>query len=147
MAIKKDSDGEPRRILNVMPSRDIEHDWQSIHAFEAGVLKKAPPPPTSKDLRASWWGVDDQLSSGACVGFAVAGSALRWHFVNAALLPNNVLLSARFQWIAAKETDVWQTPPTTFIEAEGTSVKAALDVARRYGAVPDSLVPFGSGAL
>jgi hypothetical protein len=49
--------------------------------------------------------------------------------------------------MAAKETDEWPTPPTTFIEDEGTSLKAALDVARNYGAVRDRVLPFASGAL
>ena len=37
--------------------------------------------------------------------------------------------------------------PTSFIESEGTSLKAALDIARKFGAVRDSVLPFASGAL
>jgi hypothetical protein len=49
--------------------------------------------------------------------------------------------------MASKETDPYITQPTTFIETEGTSLKSALDVARKFGAVRDSVLPFGSGAL
>ena len=47
--------------------------------------------------------------------------------------------------MAAKETDQFNTRPTTFIETEGTSLKAALDVSRKFGAVRDSVLPFASG--
>ena len=134
------------RILNVVPSPDTFRDWRPENAVDAGVLAVAAPPP-SIDLREKWWKVDDQGSTGACVGFATAGSVLRWHFTKANRLTNKELLSPRFHWMAAKETDQWPTPPTTFIEAEGTSLKAALDVARNFGAVRDGLLPFKSGVL
>ncbi|MBN8566562.1 MAG: hypothetical protein J0M25_07485 [Flavobacteriales bacterium] len=37
--------------------------------------------------------------------------------------------------------------PTTFLEAEGTSLKAALDIARKYGNVLNQHLPFGTGTL
>jgi C1A family cysteine protease len=49
--------------------------------------------------------------------------------------------------MASKETDSYTTQPTSFIETEGTSLKSALDVARKFGAVRDSVLPFASGAL
>jgi hypothetical protein len=49
--------------------------------------------------------------------------------------------------MAAKETDADATSPTTFIEKEGTSLKAALDVARKFGSVLDKVLPFATGAL
>jgi hypothetical protein len=49
--------------------------------------------------------------------------------------------------MAAKETDQYRTAPSTFLELEGTSLKAALDVARKYGTVRDSVLPFASGKL
>ena len=49
--------------------------------------------------------------------------------------------------MASKETDQYTTQPTSFIETEGTSLKSALDVARKFGAVRDSVLPFASGAL
>src|SRR2546430_11906415 len=49
--------------------------------------------------------------------------------------------------MAAKETDDFNLRPTTFIEPEGTSLKAALDVARKYGEVLDADLPFDTGHL
>ena len=49
--------------------------------------------------------------------------------------------------MASKETDQFVSRPTTFIETEGTSLKAALDIARKFGAVRDSVLSFSSGAL
>lgn len=135
-----------RRILNVIPSPSTQRDWTPANAAAAGILA-ATPLPASKDLRESWWKIDNQGSTGACVGFATALSLLRWHFTKAGRIRNTELLSPRFHWMASKETDEWPTPPTTFIEEEGTSLKAALDVARNYGAVLDSLLPFSSGKL
>jgi hypothetical protein len=135
------------RILNVIPSPKTEDDWTIEHAEEADVVAAAPPVPSSKDLRATWWAIADQASTGSCVGWATADSVLRWHFVKANRLARNELLSPRFVWMASKETDQFVTRPTTFIEAEGTSLKSALDIARKFGVVLDALVPFGSGAL
>lgn len=134
------------RILNCIPSRNTEQDWQVQHAEAAGILA-APPIPPSKDLRESWWDIGDQGATGSCVGWATADSVLRWHFVKASRLAANEHLSPRFIWMAAKETDAFTTRPTTFIEVEGTSLKAALDIARKYGIVSDALLPFASGSL
>jgi hypothetical protein len=69
------------------------------------------------------------------VGWATADSVLRWHFVKAGRLTPKQLLSPRFIWMAAKETDKFITRPTTFIATDGTSLKAALNIARNYGCV------------
>jgi hypothetical protein len=136
------------RILNCLPSRETENDWTASDARTAGVLaavRGALPPST--DLRERWWAVGDQGSTGSCVGWATADSVLRWHFVKAGRLATDECLSPRFIWMAAKETDEFTTRATTFIEADGTSLKAALDVARRFGAVTDRVLPFTSGRL
>ena len=70
---------------------------------------------------------------------------LRWHFVKTNRITQSELISPRFQWLAAKETDEFNSRPTTFVEAEGTSLKAALDVSRKFGAVKDTVLPFVSG--
>jgi C1A family cysteine protease len=62
--------------------------------------------------------------------------------VEANRLDKNTLLSPRFVWMASKETDEFTTRPETFIEEAGTSLKAAMDIARKYGVVPDQLLPF-----
>jgi hypothetical protein len=67
---------------------------------------------------------------------------LRWHFVKANRLTAKELLSPRYIWMAAKETDEFRDRATTFIELEGTSLKAALDIARNYGAALESSLPF-----
>jgi hypothetical protein len=137
-----------KRILNCLPSPDQDEDWSFEHAADAGHLAAAPPIPTSKDLREpDWWKIGNQGSTGSCVGWATADSLLRWHFVKAGRLAKADSLSTRFQWMAAKETDEFMNRPTTFIETDGTSLKAALDVGRRYGAVKASVLPFASGKL
>ena len=136
-----------KRILNCTPSRDTEKDWRFENAADAGVLATTTTIPKTKDLRETWWKVGDQGSTGSCVGWASADSVLRWHFVKAGRLPQDKLLSPRFEWMAAKETDQFTSRPTTFIESEGTSLKSALDVARLFGAVQDTVLPFASGAL
>jgi hypothetical protein len=135
------------RVLNCLPSPKQEDDWDVATAREAGVMAAAAPLPTSVDLREDWWRIGDQGSTGSCVGWASADSVLRWHFVKAGRLGTTEKLSVRFQWMAAKETDQFMTRPTTFIEREGTSLKAALDVSRKLGAVADRELPFVSGRL
>ena len=138
---------QPKRILNCEPSPKQSEDWTYDHAAEADVVDAAPPIPSSKDLRAAWWKVADQGTTGSCVGWATADSVLRWHFVQAKRLAENTLLSPRFIWMAAKETDPNISRPTTFIEEEGTSLKTALDIARKFGVVMDTTLPFASGKL
>ena len=142
----RQDEGGTVRILNRVPSQETERDWSVDDAMAAGLLR-ATPIPQSKDLRADWWKIGDQEETGACVGWATADSVLRWHFVNAGRLGKNELLSPRFIWMAAKETDEFVTQPTTFIETDGTSLKSALDIARKYGCVKDSVLPFSSNAL
>ena len=138
---------QPKRILNVNPSPKPEQDWTFEHAAAADIIARAAAVPASKDLRASWWTINDQGATGSCVGWATADSVLRWHFVKAGRLETSQLLSPRFVWMASKETDADITRPTTFIETEGTSLKTALDVSRKFGVVRDLYLPFTSGKL
>jgi hypothetical protein len=138
---------QPKRILNCKPSPKTEEDWTFEVAAEAELVDAAPPIPASKDLRVEWWTIADQGTTGSCVGWASADSVLRWHLVKAGRLLKTQLLSPRFVWMASKETDQFITRPTAFIETEGTSLKAALDVARKFGVVRDSVLPFASGKL
>ena len=48
--------------------------------------------------------------------------------------------------MASKETDQFTQRPTSFIETKGTSLKSALDVARKWRR-RDSVLPFASGTL
>jgi len=135
------------RILNCIPSRQTDRDWGFEHAKGAGHVAAPRSLPAAKDLREPWWKVNDQEDTGSCVGWAAADSVLRWHFVKANRLPKDQLLSTRFIWMAAKETDEYRTEPTTFIESDGTSPKAALDIARKFGIVRDAVLPFKTGKL
>jgi C1A family cysteine protease len=138
-----------KRILNVEPSQNTERDWRLEHARDAGVLPVTRAAlPSSKDLREpSWWKIGDQGSTGSCVGWASGDSLLRWHFVKAGRMAKDHRLSPRYLWMASKETDTSTSQPTTFIESSGTSLKSALDIARKFGAVRDSILPFASGKL
>jgi hypothetical protein len=135
-----------KRVLNVVPSRETQRDWQLEQASAAGLIRPAVAVPKSKDLREAWWKVGDQGSTGSCVGWATADALLRWHFTKAGRLQQTDALSKRFIWMASKETDQFTSSPSTFIENSGTSLKAALDVARKFGAVREPVLPF-SGAL
>ncbi len=143
---RKESTETTTYILNCLPSRDTENDWRMASAEEAGLVAAAPIP-KEKDLRETWWRIGDQGETGSCVGWATADSVLRWHFVKANQLPPKDLLSPRYVWMASKERDEFVSRPTTFIESDGTSLKAALDIARDYGVVLDVILPFGSGKL
>lgn len=135
-------------ILNCDPSKDVEKDWAITNSIDGGVLTPPPQLPAAIDLRRDWWTVGNQGLTGSCVGWALADGVIRWHFVErkGALAPDQ-RLSTRYLWMAAKETDEFSDRPTTFIERSGTSLKAALDIARKYGVVLDEVLPFGSSAL
>lgn len=143
MATKKSTP----RILNCLPSKGVENDWTIRIARASGALRAPAPIPASVDLRSEWWTIGDQGSTGSCVGWASAEGVLRWHFVKAGRIANNRRLGVRFTWMAAKEIDEFTDKPTSFIDSSGTSLKAALDVSRKYGAVLDRVLPFGRGKL
>lgn len=129
------------RILNRIPSTDTENDWGYKAAVRSEILEAPLTIPSSVDLREKWWSIGDQLDTGSCVGWASADALLRWHMVKAQKISKKEKLSVRFQWMAAKEVDEW-TVPTTCLESFGTSLKASLDIARKYGSIPDKEVPF-----
>jgi C1A family cysteine protease len=134
-------------VFNCIPSRNRELDWTVESASRARLHPDKPVPPASVDLRRRWWTVSDQGDTGSCVGWASVDGLLRWHFVSTRRIRQADRLSPRFAWMAAKETDEFTARPTTFIEGEGTSLKAALEVAREYGAVHDAVLPFDGRQL
>ena len=89
--------------------------------------------PDGVDLRRPWHPVGDQGETASCVGWAVADSCLRWQLVEAGRLDPGQRLSARYVWMSAKETDQREEYPSTFLEYDGTSLKAGLDVVRKWG--------------
>lgn len=141
-SVKSASTKQDHRICNVVPSRNTEKDWQFESAVASGMLGAVTAPPPSKDLRATWWKVGDQGSTGSCVGWGSTDGVMRYHLVKAGWLAQNQPLSPRFTWMASKETDEFTKRPETFIEEAGTSLKAALDICRKYGVVLNSLLPF-----
>jgi C1A family cysteine protease len=137
------SQTEVQRILNLVPSRNTDTDWRIEHALAASAIAApAPALPASVDLRASWWDIGDQGSTGSCVGWGSTDGVARYHFVKAKKLSQRSKLSPRFTWMASKETDEFVNRPQTFIEGAGTSLKAAVEILRKYGAAPESLLPF-----
>jgi hypothetical protein len=134
------------RILNCIPSRETEKDWLFTNALEASLT--APTIPSAVDLREdSWWAINDQGSTGSCVGWASTDSVLRWHMVKAGKLKSDELLSIRFTWMASKETDEFTNRATTFIDEAGTSLKSALEIQKKYGSVTFNVLPFNGNLV
>ncbi len=130
-------DGELAAIAAARRSRETENDYGPDRA---GI--EPAPLPDAVDLRQSWHTVPDQGHTASCVGWTVADSLLRWHLVKEGRLPTDQRLSARHVWMAAKETDQREQYPSTFLEQDGTSLKAGLDVVRKFGAVLESELPW-----
>jgi hypothetical protein len=126
------------RVLNCAPSRIRPEDVDPTY----GTHPLEDIFPEKVDLRKSWWDIGNQGETGSCVGWAVADSVLRWHFVEAGRLPEEKHLSARFMWMAAKETDDDTREPTTFIEYAETKIEAGLKIAKTFGIVDEDTLPF-----
>lgn len=129
-----------RIVFNCIKSEDARRDWALGDAAGANFVDRETDPPENCDLREDWWTVSDQGNSGACVGFATADGVLRWLYVKRGMMDKRDKPSARFIWMANKETDDLTSHPTTFLDAAGTSTKLALKVARKYGCVPDHML-------
>ena len=89
--------------------------------------------------------IADQGETASCVGWAVADSVVRWQLVEAGRLEPDQLLSARYVWMSAKETDQREDYPSTFLEYDGTSLKAGLDVVRKWGVPLEEELPWDGG--
>lgn len=126
------------RILNCGRSRILPEDVDPT----SGTHPLADEFPERVDLRRAWWDIGNQGETGSCVGWAIADSVLRWHFVEAGRLPGEKHLSVRFIWMAAKETDDDTREATTFIEYADTKIEAGLNIAKRFGIVDEGTLPF-----
>lgn len=142
MATKSTVGSQAHRICNLVPSRGVEKDWQFEVAIQSGAVAAVKAPPPSVDLRAVWWNVGDQENTGSCVGWASTDGVMRYHLVKAGKLGQKARVSPRATWMASKETDTFVTRPETFIEEAGTSLKAAMDICRKFGVVPETMLPF-----
>ena len=129
-------------ICNVIPSKGTDKDWQLVDSIEAGSIGAPAALPKSVDLRASWWAINSQENTGSCVGWATADGVVRYHMVKAGRITQKQLLSPRHVWMASKETDTITTRPESFIEGAGTTLKAAVDVARKHGVALMDDLPF-----
>lgn len=124
-------------ILNVYPSRDTSEDWGLATAQSAGLVSKAKRRPLAVDLRRKWWRIQNQGNTGACVGYSVAYGLLWWHWVEELDRKFSDRPSARFVWMASKETDQWNSFPTSMVEGSGTYIKDCLGVCQKYGVIRD----------
>jgi hypothetical protein len=115
---------------------------RDYRAADAPLPEAAPP--ESVDLRRPWQPVRDQGHTTSCVGWAVAES-LRWYLVEGGRLPQDQPLSPRHIWMAAKEMFQREEYPSSFLEEDGTSLKAGLDVVRKFGAALESELPWEGG--
>jgi C1A family cysteine protease len=147
MAKKSPKVKEVRRICNLVPSRNTERDWRFEDAVGAAALGAVKALPLAQDLRAPWWEIGDQGATGSCVGWASTDGVMRYHLVSAGKLAQKERVSPRYTWMASKETDQYVQRPETFIEEAGTSLKAAMDICRKYGVVPEPLLPFKVSTL
>lgn len=131
-----------KRILNCVKSRDKQNDWQIGKAITMGYIPEKPVLPKTVNLHRAWWGISDQGTTGSCVGWASTDSLLRYHFSMAGKIKKGSKLSVRFVWMSAKETDQYVDYPSTFVEDAGSSIKTALDVARKFGVLTAKQFPF-----
>ena len=129
-------------ICNVVPSKGTENDWQLADSIAAGSIGAPAALPASVDMRAAWWKINNQENTGSCVGWATADGVVRWHMTKAGKISQTTLLSPRHIWMASKETDTITTRPESFIEGAGTTLKAAVDVARKHGVALMDDLPF-----
>jgi len=81
------------------------------------------------------------------VGWASADGVVRYYMVQANKLAKTEKLSPRYVWMASKETDEYTLRPESFVEQAGTSLKAAMDVCRKYGTVTIALLAFDINTL
>jgi C1A family cysteine protease len=136
---------ELHRICNLVPSDNTHRDWRFHHAVSARAVAPVAAAPGSVDLRAPWWNIGDQGNTGSCVGWASTDGVVRYHMVKAGRLGQTDHLSPRYTWMASKEMN--HARPETMIEEAGTQLKGAMDILRTYGAVPETMLPFGIQTL
>ena len=130
--------------LNAIPNARRSKGTGRDYGVAEANLGDAPLPATL-DLHRPWHPIADQGETASCVGWAVADSCLRWQLVEAGRLEPDQHLSARYVWMSAKETDQREEYPSTFLEYDGTSLKAGLDVVRKWGVPLEQELPWEGG--
>ena len=129
---------EQERVCNLKPSTRTETDWQFHNAVESGALGAPAILPASLDLREPWWDIGDQKNTGSCVGWGSTDGVARYMFATANRLANNVKLSPGSHGWQARRPTRSTTRPETMIEEAGTTLKAAVDILRNFGAAPET---------
>ena len=148
VVVKKETRAEGvKRICNLVPSKGVEKDWKFEDALASGALGAVAGPPASVDLRETWWAVGDQGQTGSCVGWATAEGVVRYHMVKEKKLKKTEQLSPRYVWMSSKETDEYVQRSESFVEEAGTSLKAAMDVCRKFGVATMAMLPFNITTL
>jgi len=143
---QKDNVGQ-ERVLNVIERKDNSTDWSPTKASEDLKNKlKTSGVPESVDLRRSWWRIQNQGRTGACVGYSMQ-ALMHWHMVESGQLKRNQIPSARWLWMCSKELDAYHAYPTSMIETSGTYVQGALSVARTYGTLLEDELDSEDGRL
>lgn len=130
------------RIKNIVRSDKPERDWTLRKAAHRNEFRMPRNIPETVDLREAWWKPGNQGSTGSCVGWSLGDGVLRWHFVKKGKLKRTEKLSVRYLWMASKEIDEIHDWPSTFIDDAGTTLKTALDVARKFGCMKEADLRF-----
>jgi len=128
--------------IDIRDSSDFRQDWNVLNAYEEGYLSSEESDyPESRDLSKfidSWEVHRQKEGEYSCIGYAITDMHY-WHLCYD-LGYQGEKLSARFNWIAAKEIDEFSARPTTFITKAGSTLKAGLKVSLKYGAVKESIL-------
>lgn len=131
---------EPVRVMNLKESRGQERDWD-WKVDQAS--SKAKVTGRDVDYRKGWYAkVEDQKDTGACVGFAVV-DLIRFMLVQSGRLSWRKRLSFMWVWCNSKETDKHTSYPSALMESAGTFLKAALDIARKFGVIEEKFQRMG----
>lgn len=116
------------RILNCKKSINTHKDWTPQ---AAGLnLTSSSTLPKVIDYSTQLNTVYDQGETGSCVGQGFSG-VLSFYYKNIKMAPFYI-------WEAAKATDGLNSYVTTFLAQEGTTLKAALEIVKNYGAAPET---------
>lgn len=131
-----------QRMLNCIPSREIHLDAIFVPNQPMTGPRQLP---AEVDLRSNphYPSVDDQMGTGACVGFAAAAT-VQFAFKKAGKNLGDKI-GPRFIWMACKEADQFVERPTTMVELAGTSIKTAVQVLERWGCVTEKHLPMTGG--
>ncbi len=106
--------GQPRRLrgLHLQPGPvPPDRERLAVLRFTGGGRVGAPAAlPTSVDLRATWWSINNQEDTGSCVGWATGRRGGEVPHGPGRPIAQNALLSPRHVWMASKETDTYHGP-------------------------------------